>query len=76
MTLVQLGQILNEMYFGSKDGETVAMIHLFGIKYAVEIKESGFSMKAIAKAAGIGESYGTEISKGVKLARFVEVRLA
>lgn len=62
------------MYFESREGEAVAMIHLFGIKYAAEIKESGASMKGIAKAAGIRESYGTEISKGVKLAKFVSVK--
>ena len=75
MTLQQLGEKLNEMYFKSNDGEAVVMIHLFGIKYASEIKESGASMKAIAITAGIGEAYGTEISKGVKLAKFVRLNL-
>jgi 5-methylcytosine-specific restriction protein B len=74
MNLRQLGEILNKMYFESSDGEAAAMVHLFGIKYAFEIKESGASMKAIAKAAGIRESYGTEISKGVKLSNFVVVK--
>ena len=74
MTLQQLGQKLHEMYFESNKGVTVVMIHLFGIKYAHEIEESNASMKAIAKAAGIQESYGTEISKGVKLAEFVTVK--
>ncbi len=74
MTLQQLGKELNKMYVESKDGESVVMIHIFGIKYASEIKESGESMKAIAKAAGIHESYATEISKGVKLAKFVIVK--
>jgi hypothetical protein len=50
MTLQQLGQKLNEMYFESKEGESVAMIHLFGIKYAKEIKESGASMREIVKS--------------------------
>jgi 5-methylcytosine-specific restriction protein B len=71
MTLQQLGEILNQMYFGADEAETAAMVHLFGIKYAKEIRDSGASMKAIAKAAGINESYGTEISKGVKLSRWV-----
>lgn len=71
MNLQDLGSTLHKMYFGSADGETVAMIHLFGIKYAQHIRESRESMKAIAKAAGIPESYGTEISKGVKLSKFV-----
>lgn len=74
MTLQKLGQKLKEMYFESKEGEAVVMIHLFGIRYASEIRESGESMKAIAVAAGIQESYGTEISKGVKLSKFVNMK--
>jgi len=71
MNLNELGSILNEMYFESEEGEAVAMIHLFAIRYADEIMASGVSMKAVAKAGGIRESYGTEISKGVKLSKFV-----
>ena len=67
----ELGQVLNDMYFNSEDGTAVAMIHLFAIKYAKDIKATGMSMKEIAKAGGINESYGTEISKGVKLANYV-----
>ena len=76
MQLRELGEVLHDMYFNSEDGETVAMIHLFAVKYAEEIKSSGESMKAIANAAGIPESYGTEISKGVKLSKFVQPRNA
>lgn len=74
MTLQELGNALSDMYFGSETGETVAMIHLFGIKYAEEIATLGESMRAIALAAGIPESYGTEIGKGVKLSRFVRLK--
>ena len=74
MTLEELGKILHEMYFESEEGEAVAMIHLFGVKYAAEIADLGVSKKDIAKAAGIRESYGTEISKGVKLARYVRAK--
>lgn len=63
--------ILNDMYFNSPEGEAVAMIHLFGIKYAKDIKSCEESMKKFAVAAGLNESYGTEISKGVKLAQYV-----
>lgn len=74
MTLEELGKILQKMYFESEEGESVAMIHLFGVKYAAEIANLGASKKEIAKSAGIRESYGTEISKGVKLARYVSVK--
>lgn len=74
MTLQELGTILHGMYFNSEEGETVAMIHLFGIKYAKEIIDLCASKKEIAKAADIKESYGTEISKGVKLSKYVSVK--
>jgi len=71
VTIQELARILHDMYFNSKDGEAVAMIHLFGVKYALEIESLGVSKKDIAKAANIRESYGTEISKGVKLSKYV-----
>ena len=39
MTLQERCKILHDMYFDSENGEAVAMIHLFGVKYAQEIKE-------------------------------------
>jgi 5-methylcytosine-specific restriction protein B len=71
MTLNELGQKLSDMYNNAPSGDLVAMIHLFGIKYAKEIDLGGYSKKEIAKNANIPESYGTEISKGVKLAKYV-----
>lgn len=74
MELHELGAVLNDMYFNSPEKETVAMIHLFGIKYAKEIESLDSSFKEIAIAAGINESYGTEISKGAKLSKYVTVK--
>jgi hypothetical protein len=71
MTIQELGSKLSEMYNNAPKGDSVAMIHLFGIKYSNEILKSKFSKKDIVKAARIQESYGTEISKGVKLAKYV-----
>ena len=71
MGLKDLGETLHDMYFNSNDGEAVAMIHLFAVTYAKQIKESQASMKAVALAAGINESYATEIGKGVRLSKFV-----
>lgn len=73
MTLNDLSNELKKMYFESPKGETVTMIHLFGIKYAKEILELGISKAEIAKAADIPKSYGIEINKGVKLSKYVEV---
>ena len=61
------------MYFNSPDGETVAMIHLFGIQYAKEINNAETTFKELAELAEIQPSYGTEISKGAKLAKYVMV---
>lgn len=71
MTLNELGETLSNMYQNAPNGDSVAMIHLFGIKYANQIRNLGASSKAIAKAAHINDSYGTEISKGVKLSKYV-----
>ena len=74
MELEELAEILHDMYFNSEEGEAVAMIHLFGIKYAEDIQSLGVSKRAIAQAAELEESYGTEISKGVKLSRYVYLK--
>ncbi len=71
MTLNELGTKLSEMYNNAPKGDSVAMIHLFGIKYAAEIKESEYSKKDIIKQSGISTSYLTELTKGVKLADYV-----
>ncbi len=72
MTLNELGAKLHEMYNNAQKGDSVSMIHLFGIRYANEILQGKFSKKEIANAARIPESYGTEISKGINLAKYVK----
>jgi hypothetical protein len=71
MTLNELGSKLSEMYNNAPKGYSVAMIHLFGIKYANEIIESEYSKKDIITQSGISSSYLTELAKGVKLAKYV-----
>ena len=71
MTLIELGTKLSEMYNNAPKGDSVAMIHLFGIKYADQIKESEYSKKDIINQSGISASYLTELTKGVKLADYV-----
>jgi hypothetical protein len=74
MTSDELANELKSMYLNAEKGESVTMIHLFAIKYAKEIKNSGVSMLSIAETANIGGSYGTEISKGVRLAKYVSLK--
>ena len=71
---MKLGSALSNMYHNAPHGDAVAMIHVFGINYSKEIEASPFNKKEIAKEANIPESYGTEISKGVKLVKYVTVK--
>lgn len=72
MTEKELSETLAEMYNNALKGESVSMIHLFGIIYADEIKKYG--VKEIVEGSGLNASYGTEVSKGIKLAKYVKVK--
>ena len=74
MNANELGAILRDMYQGADNGYAVVMIHLFGIKHAEQIRTSDATAKDIARAAGINDSYATEIQKGVRLAEFVTIK--
>ena len=74
MTPHKLGAILFNRYNGALRGEKTTMIHLFGIKYADDIRDCGASVTEIVRLSGIDESYNTEVSKGVRLARYVVPR--
>ena len=77
MTVYDLAKELSEMYENADKGDKIAMIHLFGIRYAKVIKEKKLSAGEIVKNTKLknGEkfkkSYITEISKGMRLAKFV-----
>lgn len=66
--MYNLSKKLKEMYLTADKGNRVAAIHVFGIKYSEQL--IGKNATEIAIAAGISKSYGTEISKGVKLSKF------
>lgn len=71
MTVDKLGQKLKEMCHNAHKGEKVTMIYLFGITYHFEIKEVG--IKQIIEQSGLHNSYTTELSKAIKLAKYVHV---
>ncbi len=73
MTIWELGNTLKEMYEGN-NGDKTAMIHLFAIKYANEIRNNGYTPAEILKVAQMPESYFAEINKGIKLAKYVDVK--
>lgn len=72
MELMELANELRRAYEEAQEGEKVTMIHLFGIRYAHELQRH--SLRELAHAAGLNKSYITEIGKGVRLARYVDVR--
>ena len=70
MQIEKLGKLLAEAVAKAPKGDIAVPIHLFGIRYADEI---GSSANQVATAAGISEKYGTELRKGMKLAKHVTV---
>ena len=80
MTINELGKKLSEMYENAPEGDKVAMIHLFGIRYSKIIKSNRYSASDIIKytklknGSKMNKSYQTEISKGVNLAKYVIVK--
>lgn len=74
-TLQQLGDILDQMYSNAEDKMKVASIHVFGIKYGKNIIEKGFRTPDIIKAAGLNESYSTELQKALNTYRCLSKNL-
>lgn len=71
MTEMQLGEILSQMYNTAPEGYKVTFIHLFAIKYAEEIISNKLSIKKILEFSTVKPSFATEISKGIKLSKYV-----
>lgn len=81
MDAPELADRLREMYEdGRGRGRAVAMVHLFGIMYAEEIKACGACDEDIVRNAGIGEAkprnYAEKVRLGRVLAEYVTVRPA
>lgn len=74
MTENLLGRILKEMYSTASKGMQVTNIHTFAIFYADVIETERLNKKEILRVAGLPESYQTEISKGINLASYVQVK--
>ena len=74
MTPEKLADILSVMYQDAPDGEATTMIHLFGVKYADEIHDCGATVTEIVRLSSLSDSYNAEVSKGMRLARYVVPR--
>lgn len=68
-TIEELGSILKTMYNNAEDKMQVASIHIFGIKYGKNIIEREFKAPDIIKAAGLNDSYSTELQKALNIYR-------
>lgn len=68
-SIQELGGILYEMYSNAEDRMQVASIHIFGIKYGKNIIEKEYRAPDIIKAAGLNESYSTELQKALNIYR-------
>lgn len=68
-TIQELGSILFEMYSNAEDKMQVASIHIFGIKYGKNIIDKEYRAPDIIKAAGLNESYSTELQKALNIYR-------
>ena len=69
LILIFLVTELKKMYKTAPEGYQMTYVHLFGIRYAVEL--SKHSLKNIAIEATSKDSLHVEIGKGVKLAEYV-----
>ena len=67
----ELANKLRNMYDSARRNEAVCQINLFGIMYAKDIRDGGYSSKHIVELSGISKGYLTEISKGIKLSKYV-----
>lgn len=68
-TIQELGNILFEMYSNAEDKMQVASVHMFGIKYGKNIIDKELRALDIVKAAGLNESYATELQKALNIYR-------
>jgi hypothetical protein len=68
----EAARILSDMYKKALQKEKALSIHLFGVMYANEIRN--IPSASLALRAGLKKSYGTEIRKGINLAKYVEIR--
>ena len=73
MNETELAEIMRNMYRNAPQGEQSTALHLFGIRYVAELNAPNVSINRVAELSGVGNSYHTEIRKGMRLAQYVEL---
>ena len=74
MTDLELARRLRSVYDHAGRNEAACQVHLFGIRYAEELRACGCSLKHIVELSGVSMGYLPELSKGIKLSRYVQPR--
>lgn len=74
MTVEELAEKLEKVYNQARRNEATCQVHLFGIIYASQLQSCGQPISQIVQCAGLGSGYAAEISKGIKLAKYVDVK--
>ncbi len=72
----ELAAILSRFYRNAPHREAMAMVHLFGIKYADEIERCGVSVPQLVRQSCVPDPHKTEVYKGMKLAKYVTLNAA
>ena len=73
MNETELAQILRSMHGNAPHGEQTTAIHLFGIRYAAELNAPHVSIERLVVLSEVGPTYGTEVRKGMRLAKYVNL---
>lgn len=68
----RLGELLRDLHRSFPAGDKTVAVHLFGIRHGPEMRDLARSdLDAIAVAAGLKTTFGSELRKMVKLSEFV-----
>lgn len=71
MDIHDLAHILHSMYEKAKRKETVCQVNLFGVIYASEIEKCQCTIKDLVRLSGLNMGYIAEVSKGIRLSKYV-----
>jgi hypothetical protein len=69
MTLIQLGEMLSAEYNKAGKKQKVTSILVFSIKHYENIQK--FGIKEVLESAKLPSGYAPEISKGLRLSKYV-----
>ncbi len=60
-----------DSYNSAGENQKVVTIHVFGIKFAKIIIRNAYKVSKIIEKAGLNSSYGIELSKGIRIYKYI-----